>query len=219
MKKIFIILLAFMLIPSIALCSTTRLLDQDTDLRPQGWAGGSLKFKQGSTVELNERGEVISGALVYRHDLRPTGQAWVSRGSIAPYHSWYIYFAGNSSIIFDERGRVLSGTLGEDVDAYLIPNVEPLIKFRQGTVISFDKLGNLISGTLDRDLFLCPAGWRTFLPSNGGILKFKAVTEVVFGPYAQVVKGTIENDLTVNGITYPAGTTLQFSESAYPQKI
>ncbi|HEY3423155.1 MAG TPA: hypothetical protein VGL27_00050, partial [Negativicutes bacterium] len=108
--------------------------------------------------------------------------------------------------------------LASDADIYLIPNKEPFITFKSNSAILFDTNGNLIKGTLCNDTFLRPAGCNLFL-SNGELLKFKSKTEVVFGLDAQVLKGTIANDLTVNGTIYPAGTTLQFSKAAYPQKL
>jgi len=222
MKRIFIFIMALMLFPAIAFCSTTKVLEQDTDLRPQGWATGALKFKQGSTVELNDQGQVITGVLKEnRYVLRPAGVAYVSVAMFVdqPYYSWYIYYQGDRSVTFDERGWVLSGTISSDTDAYLIPNVEPLIRFKKKTVLLFDRDRNVVSGTICDDTTLCPAGWEKFLINSNGILKFKAGTEVVFGPNAQVLKGTIADDLTVNKRIYPAGTTLQFNQSDYPQKI
>lgn len=221
MKRILIVVMVLMLIPVTAFCSTTKVLDRETELRPQGWTAGALKFKQGSTVELNDRGQVITGVLKEdTYTLRPTGVAYVSLAMYVqpPRYSWYIYFTGGP-ITFDERGWVLSGTISSDTDTYLIPNVDPLVRFKKKTIILFDRNRNVVRGTICDDTFLCPAGWEKFLTNSSGILKFKAETEVVFGADAQVIKGTIADDLAVNGITYPAGTTLQFSESAYPQKI
>ena len=222
MKKLFALILVFLFVPAIALCSTAKILDQDTELRPQGWTSGALKFKQGSTVELNDRGQVITGVLKEdTYVLRPAGVAYVSLAMYVtpPYHSWYIYFQGGQSVTFDERGRVLSGTISSDTDAYLIPNADPLVRFKKKTILNFDRNGNVTNGTICDDTFLSPAGWEKFLNNSSGILKFQAGTEVVFGPNAQVLKGTIANDLTINGKIYPAGTRLQFSESDYPYRF
>lgn len=224
MKRIFIILLVLMIIPVIAFCSKATIPDQDIDLHPQGWvSGGTLKFKPGSQVELNERGEIISGVLKYNEYLRSVGKGDEIRGSLDPQRptpSNFLPFKGNNSIItFDEHGLVISGTLVNSVYIYLTPDTEPQIKFRGNTFVLFDKNGNLKTGTLNEDYYLCPLGGNSFLPPTAGFIKFKAGTEVVFGANAQVIRGTIANDLTVNGINYPAGTILQFSESANPQKI
>ena len=209
MKKILVLLLVFTLIPSLALCSTARVADNATDLQPQGWTSGTLAFKPDSTVELNEKGDVVSGVLKYNEHLRSVGIGY-SMGSGTPAR---LYYKGSdATTFFDERGRVISGTLAGHYNyIYLIPNYEPLVLFKTGTSILFDKNGNVLKGTLRDDTVLRPAGLKS--------VKFKSGTEVIFGSNAQVISGTIANDLTVNAITYPAGTTLQFSESAYPQKI
>ncbi|MBP2657260.1 MAG: hypothetical protein H6Q69_292 [Firmicutes bacterium] len=219
MKKVFIVFLMLMYIPVIALCSTTKVLDKDTELQPQGWTAGTLKFKQGGTVELNEQGQVISGILKSFSQLRPVASAFSH--ALITARIGNIFFQSDYNVTFDEHGHVLSGILGTDSDVCLSPNTEPYVGFKYNTAILFDKDGNLIKGTICDDTLLRPIGWKNYLPidNNAGLIKFKAGTEVVLGANAQVIKGTIANDLTVNGITYPAGTTLQFSESAIPQKI
>lgn len=224
MKRIFFILLVLIIIPVIAFCSKATIPDQDIDLHPQGWvSGGTLQFKPGSQVELNERGEVISGVLKFNEYLRSVGMGDEIRGitdSERPTPSNFLHFKGSNSItVFDEHGAVISGTLANSSYIYLIPDVDPCIKFKGDTTITFDKNGNIKTGTLNDDYYLRPLGGNTFLPPTAGFIKFKARTQVVFGTNAQVIKGTIANDLTLNGIKYPAGTTLQFSESAYPQII
>lgn len=209
MKKTLFVLLALMLIPSLALCSTAMVADNATDLQPQGWTSGTLAFKSGSNVELNEKGEVVSGVLKYNEYLRSVGIGY-SMGSDTPAR---LYYKGNdATTIFDDHGRVISGTLAGHYNyIYLIPYYEPLVLFKTGTTILFDKNGNVLKGTLRDDTILRPTGLKS--------VKFKSGTEVIFGANAQVIKGTIANDLAVNGITYPAGTTLQFSESALPKRI
>lgn len=245
MKRFFILFLVFMLIPAMAFCSKTKVLEQDTELHPQGWISGLIKFKQGTTVELNDNGEVISGVLKYNKYLRSLGcgisakegnlvaypiigSAAFPPGSVGFYSTgpYYVYgnifnFKGSDSVTtFDERGYVISGTLADDTRIYLLPFAEPEVSFKGSTQVTFDKKGYLTSGTLKDDAFLHPVGWKNYLPldNTAGFLKFKAGTQVTFGPDAQVLKGTIATDLAVNGITYPEGTTLQFSESALPQK-
>lgn len=213
MKKFLTCVLAFMLFPAIAFCSTTKVLDQDTDFHPQGWTSGTLRFKQGSQVELNDGGEIIAGVLKYNEVLHSLG-----RGTHLLVISNYFEYKAGTKITFDERGFVSSGTIGQDAYIYLIYISEPQVRFQGGTIISFDKDGNVINGTLNKDTSLRPVCWQT-LQKDAGYITFKTNTEVTFGPNAKVIKGTIANDLTVNGITYPAGTTLLFSESANPQKI
>lgn len=215
MKRILIILLALLLIPTAALCSTTKVLDKDTELHPQGWTSGSLLFKQGSSVELNDQGEVVSGVLKSNAILHAIGRG---RFDINPISN-YLYFKSDSALRFDEQGFVISGTLADDTYLFLIYISEPQVKFQGGTTILFSRSGDVLKGTLNKDTSLRPSGWKIFLPNNAGFLTFKAGTEVTFGPAAQIIKGTIASDLALSGITYPAGTTLQFSESAPPQKL
>ena len=217
MRKILGFFLAFIIIPVVAFCSTTKVLDQDTVFRPQGWTADALKFKQGSAVELNDIGEVVSGITKNYEILRPIGMGSTYSDSFG-IHFGQIVFNKGSKVVFNEQGYVISGVLGSEAVIYLIPNKEPLVAFRANNTILFDTNGNLINGTLSNDTFLRPAGSNLFL-SNGGILKFLSKTEVVFGPSAQVIKGTIAEELTVNGTLYPIGTSLQFSEADLPQKI
>lgn len=223
MKRIFIFFLAFMLIPAIALCSTTKVLDQDKALHPQGWPYGTLMFKGGTQITLNENGEVVTGVMKHNEPFLTPGS--ISTIQTCPFEDKELYrvrFSGDPyPITFGEKGEVISGTLSEFYSIKLILNTGDYVNFKKSTVITFNADGSVKQGTLDEAYELRPAGWRNFLSTdeNAGFIKFKAGTEVVFGPGAQVIKGTIANDLTANGVRYPAGTTLQFSESANPQRI
>ena len=217
MKRILFFLLTLMLSPAIALGYTATVPEQDIGLHPQGWVSpAGIKFEPGSQMELNEHGEVISGVLKFGEYMRSVGKCTTPLLG-RPLVSNFISFKGR--ITFDEQGRVFSGTLSGNNDVYLIPDVESSVIFKGGTTILFDKNDNVKVGTLGYDTFLRPAGWEKFLPANAIFIKFKAETEIVFGANAQVLKGKIANDLQINGTTYPAGTTLQFAEAAYPQKI
>lgn len=218
MKKISLFLLILIFIPVVGFCMTTRTLEADTDLRPQGWTSGAIRFKHGSIVELNERGDVISGVLARYENLLPTGSAF-SENLVPSYGiilSEYLQFNMGDRITFDENGHVISGVLDVPARIHLIPKIEPLVLFKKA--ILFDKSGNLIKGTLANDTFLQPTGGNLFL-QTGVLLKFKAKTEVIFGPNAQVIQGTIANDLSINKKIFPAGTTLQFRESDYPKIV
>jgi hypothetical protein len=219
-KRIFIILLVLMLIPAIAFCSTTKVIDQDMALHPQGWPYGVLTFKGGTQVTLNENGEVITGVMRNNEELIVVGSVSFGRNFSEEKEFYLIYFKGDT-ITFNEKGEVISGTIGSWCFAQLIRNSGAYVKFQPNTVLAFNSDGSVKQGTLARDYDLRPTGWRNFLPldNNAGFIKFKEGTEVIFGVSAQVIKGTIANDLTVNGIKYPAGTILQFSDSANPQKI
>lgn len=222
MKRTLIIFLVIMLIPTIALCSTTKVLDKDTDLPVQGAVVGLVTFKQGTTVELNESGEVISGVLKLNKELY-CRNSWYSK--VAGYSIYVSYGrisikGGDAVTTFDEHGYVISGTLNEDADLIVVQNSAQQITLKYETPFAIDNNGNLLRGFPRSDTYLRPVGWQSFMPKDhyAGFVKFKAVTEITFGPNGEVVRGTIADQLTVNGITYPAGTTLQFSQSGYSQR-
>ena len=53
---------------------SSRMLDKNTGLHPQGWSvGETIKFKKKTAVRLNDIGEVISGTLADDNYLRPQG--------------------------------------------------------------------------------------------------------------------------------------------------
>ncbi|VBB09585.1 Hypothetical protein LUCI_4880 [Lucifera butyrica] len=224
MRKIILIVI----ILSFSLCSTawantTKVLERDTFLHPQGWIAGSLKFKEGTSVTLNGQGEVISGTLKNYEDLRPASNGFFAfTGWGTEHRPECIHFKGDTcQIVFNVQGDVVSGQIGEDAEFSIWDNNEPYVTFKYATYIEFDEHGNVKSGTITEDTDFRPLGWRNYLPKGekAGFLKFKSGTQVFFGPEGQVSTGTIADNLTVNGITYPAGTKLQFSESGYPQKI
>lgn len=223
MKRVFVFFLILMFIPVIGFCSTTKVLSQDTDLHPQGWPNGTLKFKSGTQVTLNENGEVITGYMKFKEDL-------ITPGSVTSFYDeetngkdiYRVTFLGYPhAITFNEKGEAVYGTVWGSFVSQIVKNAGSYINFIDNTVISFDSDGSIKQGTIYNAYEFRPAGWHNFLPTDdkAGFIKFKEGTEVIFGSSAQVTKGTIANDLTVNGITYPAGTTLQFSESGLPQKI
>ena len=70
---IFITLLCFA-VAGTAFAATSRTLDKNTELHPQGWSvGETIKFKKNTAVRLNDNGEVISGTLADDTYLRPHG--------------------------------------------------------------------------------------------------------------------------------------------------
>lgn len=53
---------------------SSRMLDKNMELHPQGWSvGETIKFKKKTAVRLNDIGEVISGTLADDTYLRPQG--------------------------------------------------------------------------------------------------------------------------------------------------
>ena len=70
---IFTALLCFC-ISNLCFADSSRMLDKNTELHPQGWSvGETIKFKKKTAVRLNDIGEVISGTLADDTYLRPQG--------------------------------------------------------------------------------------------------------------------------------------------------
>ena len=70
---IFTVLLCFC-IGNLCFADSSRMLDKNTELHPQGWSvGETIKFKKKTAVRLNDIGEVISGTLADDTYLRPQG--------------------------------------------------------------------------------------------------------------------------------------------------
>ena len=223
-KGIIIGLLVFSIIfPLIAEAATTKTLDKETELHPQGWISGSVRFKAGTAVTLNEQNEVMTGTLAYDESFLTVGNAFISVGeSFRPAYFNRVEFMKGKPITFNESGEVLNGNLVSHTDIYLIKKKDRFITFQQFTFIAFDNDGNLLQGTLAHNTLLRPIGWKNYLPldDTAGFLKFKTETEIFFGPGGQVIKGTIAQDFTtLSKITYRAGTTLQFSETEPPKII
>ena len=61
-------------IGNLCFADSSRMLDKNTELHPQGWSvGETIKFKKKTAVRLNDIGEVISGTLADDTYLRPHG--------------------------------------------------------------------------------------------------------------------------------------------------
>jgi len=61
-------------ISNLCFADSSRMLDKNTELHPQGWSvGETIKFKKKTAVRLNDIGEVISGTLADDTYLRPQG--------------------------------------------------------------------------------------------------------------------------------------------------
>jgi hypothetical protein len=204
--------------------AATITLAKDTYLHPQGWVAGSLKFKGGTKAVLNEQGEVVSGTTVYNEQLQLAGTVLSDFTDFTPSLTvsprskgttfGRIRIGGESQVVFNSEGQVMSGILGETCNIKLMGKREVFVRFLQGTVISFNEDGSVRQGTLAEDMELRPVGWKNYLPidENAGFLKFKTDTEVFFGPDAQVVRGTLAKDHGIAGKTYPKDRVITFTQ-------
>ena len=73
-------------IGNLCFADSSRMLDKNTELHPQGWSvGETIKFKKKTAVRLNDIGEVISGMLaddVFPYSFRLTGNLSLSALSL-----------------------------------------------------------------------------------------------------------------------------------------
>ena len=105
---IFVMLLCFA-VAGTSLAATSRMLDKNTELHPQGWSvGETIKFKKNTAVRLNDNGEVISGTLAEDTELRP---AFWQQNMADNTNAGFVEFKKETCVYFDEAGNVTAGTL------------------------------------------------------------------------------------------------------------
>ena len=103
---IFTALLCFC-ISNLCFADSSRMLDKNTELHPQGWSvGETIKFKKKTAVRLNDIGEVISGTLADDTYLRP--------------HGWQRIINDNYFVSAIQAGRGSRGITGTGRAAFTI---------------------------------------------------------------------------------------------------
>lgn len=214
MKKITLFIILFFLV-TLNVQAVEITLEQDTNLHPQGWVSGTLKFKKGTAV-LNERGEVVSGIMKDYERLRPAG--WSTLIGIDGN-----YIDGASSIhyapglvVFNERGEIISGILATTAGISLYNGNFPYVYFKNELIFNPDR--SVSKGSLSYDTYLRPLGWskQTWpIVIQSGFIKFKNDKQVVLSK-GEVVSGTLAQDtelMTTNGKRklFEAGTLVTFN--------
>lgn len=199
----------------------TITLDKTKVLVPQGWStvNEDLKFKKGTTVELNSNGEVISGTLNRDIALRPTGWRNMvndyyeeSNNSIFyprifhPFTSvsiptptyGHVRYKGNKPITFVSDGTVLSGTIDEEVTISVQKDKYGLVTFNDQYELSFYPDGSVKKGRLNDDTFLRPNGWQKGLSGDelAGFVEFKKDNDVTFSQNGYVTSGVLKKDIS-----------------------
>ena len=107
-------LLALAVLLSFTVCGSawadsSRTLEKNEELHPQGWSvGDTIKFKKKTAVRLNDFGEVISGTLADDTYLRPVG--W-QQNMADNSNAGFVEFKKGTRVYFDEHGLVTAGTL------------------------------------------------------------------------------------------------------------
>lgn len=203
-----------------AYADSSRTLDKNTELHPQGWSvGETIKFKKKTAVRLNDVGEVISGTLADDTYLRPqgwqrvindnyfvsayTGGAWFPRhyrywpGSvynIALPSYGHLRYKDNTAVTFSAQGTVLSGTLAARTTISLGDGQYGFVTFADSSILEFYDNGAVKMGTLNEDTQLRPVFWQQNMAdnSNAGFVEFKKDTRVYFDKSGLVTAGTIK---------------------------
>lgn len=205
---------------SLAFADSSRTLDKNTELHPQGWSvGETIKFKKKTAVRLNGVGEVISGTLADDTYLRPqgwqrvindnyfvsayTGGAWFPRhhrywpGSIyniaLPSYG-HLRFKDNTAVTFSAQGTVLSGTVAARATISLGDGQYGFVTFADNSILEFYDDGAVKMGTLNEDTQLRPVFWQQNMADNfnAGFVEFKKDTRVYFDESGLVTAGTIK---------------------------
>lgn len=219
MKRTVLLLLILLLIPA-TLFASEITLKEDTEMHPQGWIAGSLNFKGGTTVIINDFGEVISGIMSvnYQEQLEPAGKAVITNisvvgGDIQRHHGKIGYRDSIAPVVFNSRGQVINGALGADTLVWLCDKHLPGLLAKGGTILTFTDDGAVRSMTLARDTYLRPLEWKVLNLPNAGFLKFKAQTVVVFTDRGEVKSGTLAESAKIDGRTYSPESKITFSEN------
>lgn len=207
-------------VSSLAMADSSRALDKNTELHPQGWSvGETIKFKKKTSVRLNDMGEVISGTLADDTYLRPqgwrrvindnyfvsayTGGAWFPRhhrywpGSvynIALPSYGHLRYKDNTAVTFSTQGNVLSGTVASKATLSIGEGQYGFVTFADNSILEFYDNGAVKMGTLNEDTQLRPVFWQQNMAdnSNAGFVEFKKDTRIYFDENGLVTSGTIK---------------------------
>lgn len=213
----------FFLCISGASAAITKTLDVDTKLIPAGLLATDdpPTFKKGTTVTLNENGEVIEGILAYDVLLScvPLAYEESERYYFKPYKGW---FNKDTKVTFNSRGEVIKGTtLYSLYPSYLnVPlNSSSFITLKQLTEVSFHANGMMAYGTPFSDTYLKPVGWKQITDNGmGGLVQFKGGRQIELSSNGEVLKGTLNKDTKLispagNIKVYEAGTVVEFDNN------
>lgn len=216
---IFVMLLCFAVAGTV-FAASSRTLDKNTELHPQGWSvGETIKFKKNTAVRLNDNGEVISGTLADDTYLRPhgwqriindhyfvsayTGGGWFPRHhrywpggvyNIALSSYGHLRYKDNTAVTFSTQGTVLSGTVAGKATIALGDGQYGFVTFDDSSILEFYESGAVKTGTLAEDTLLRPAFWRQNMAdnTNAGFVEFKKESCVYFDEAGNVTAGTIK---------------------------
>lgn len=227
MKKMVFLVLIFIFTGIIAVsAATTKTLETDTKLHPIGWLVGDdyVTFKAGTTVILNEFGEVIEGTLASQTKLRPVGWRRVSYSynnnafSNDALGAGYLMYQRNTVVSFNDRGEVIAGIIDYDSMIFLTPNNQGKVLFKPDAILRFNENGAVVEGTIRNDTLLRPNDWQKMTNnSDARFIKFKGGTNLKFNDKGEVLEGTVKNETKISLVdgttkTYLAGTVVKFND-------
>ena len=227
---------------SVFAAPTSKNLTKNEELYPQGWSvGEQVKFKRGTTVSLNEKGAVVTGALASDTYLRPQGWErvindyslvssyagsffsphWIHGGTIynmaVPSYG-HIRYQEGTSVTFSEQGTVISGTIADETTVGIGEGQYGFVAFKKDSELHFYDNGAVKTGTLSEDTKLHPVGWRNNAidMENAGFVKFKAKSVVNLTPTGEVTSCTLKTTLKWKNegqeIELPANKVINFTE-------
>jgi hypothetical protein len=197
------------------------VVGKETKFHPQGWTVGDfIEFKKGTTITLNELGEVISGVLAKDTFLYPRGWARVindyyyitaysdpipygyrfhhrlvdrSYNMAIPGYN-HLQFKGGTAVTFSQSGDILTGTIVGTAVLRLVEGKYGFISCRANSVLTFYDSGAIQSAVLAEDTYLRPFNWQKLLrqPEAAGFVKFCANKPITFNETGDVVTGTLK---------------------------
>lgn len=216
------VFLFFVCAPGANAAVITKTLEENTKLIPSGLLATDdpPTFKKGTTVTLNENGEVIEGVLA-RDVLLSCVPLVYEENGINYFRSYKGWFNKDTKVIFNSRGAVMKGTTLYTIEQrylYVPLNSSSLIKLKQFTEVSFHPNGMMAYGTTDSDTYLKPVGWKQ-ITDNGmaGFVQFKGGRQIELNSKGEVLKGTLNKDTKLRLPegrlkVYDAGTAVVFDD-------
>lgn len=204
--------------------SITKNLDEDTKLIPPGYKAIRFlpEFRKGTTVTLNEGGEVLEGTLATDPYLHCVPLQYEVDGRVHFIEYGYVFRDG-TKIMFNDKGQVVKGTFSHNTGLFIkVPlNGNSELQLRPLTEISFHPNGIMAKGTLDAyaATYLRPVGWQKIIgfSDKAGYVLFKEWTEIELNDKGEVIKGTLSTDTKLISSSGPkvfeAGTTIEFDNN------
>ncbi len=209
----------------------TKVLEENMRITPPGTIASQRwnnipEFMKGTTVTLNEYGEVLEGTLSSTQELLCVAGGTIyyryyHNGSMVPTR--LLLFQSGTKVVFNEKGEVTKGTLAAGGSEAIPISPSNYIDVKVGSEVSFHGNGMLASCTFKFPTYIRPVGWQQNLTAGytnkfagPGFIEIKDETTVELNEKGELLKGTLNKDAKLpspNGIkVYEAGTTVEFDD-------